>query len=265
MVVLVSVLVALAIVGWLVTDSRMEGMDAGPGTDLGAFGFFVVSWVVMMAAMMFPSVAPTAGAYDQAHRRRAELGQVRGEPGSTGAFVSGYLVSWVVYGVVAYLLFELLRSLSIDAFSWQRGGPYLAGAIIAAAAVYQLTPMKDACLTKCRGPAEFVGGRWRDGYVGALSMGIEHGSWCIGCCWALMAALFAVGVMSVGWMLFIAALIAAERLLPWRKAANRGVALVLIVLGLGVALWADRVPGLTLPHSSEAAASMHSMGMDGDR
>jgi Predicted metal-binding integral membrane protein (DUF2182) len=103
--------------------------------------------------------------------------------------------------------------------------------------------------------------RWQPGRIGALRMGLEHGAWCVGCCWALMAALFAVGVMSVGWMVFIAALIAIEKLLPWRTLANRGVAITLLVLGLGVAFAPEDVPGLTEPDSSEAASAMESMGM----
>ena len=105
--------------------------------------------------------------------------------------------------------------------------------------------------------------RWQPGRSGALKMGMEHGGWCVGCCWALMAALFAVGVMSIGWMVFIAALIAIEKLVPWRIAAVSGVAVVLLVLGISVAFAPEKVPGLTLPNSPEAHSAMESMGMDG--
>src|SRR6266542_3181305 len=261
---LISVLFGLAAIGWLVTDDRMAGMDAGPGTDLGAFGFYVTVWVVMMAAMMFPSVAPMVVAYSRIHRRRAALGRTGAESGATALLVAGYLSSWAVFGMAAYVLFALARSIDNDTFSWHRGGPYLAGAIIVGAAVYQVTPMKDVCLRKCRGPMDFVLGYWRNGYGGALRMGVEHGLWCVGCCWALMAALFALGVMSIGWMLFIAALIAIEKLLPWRALANRGIAVTLLVLGLAVAFAPDDVPGLTLPSSAEAHQSMKAMGLEGD-
>jgi hypothetical protein len=93
-------------------------------------------------------------------------------------------------------------------------------------------------------------------------MGIEHGGWCVGCCWGLMAALFALGVMSIGWMALIAALIALEKLLPWKAGANRSVAAMLVVLGLAVAFVPDQVPGLTLPNSPEAARAMNAMGME---
>src|SRR3954454_19946743 len=100
---------------------------------------------------------------------------------------------------------------------------------------------------------------WRPGRVGALRVGVLHGAWCVGCCWALMAALFALGVMSIGWMAFVAALIAAEKLLPWRVATSRGIALLLLVLGLSVAITPASVPGLTLPDSPEAMKAMSSM------
>src|SRR5207244_3365081 len=151
-------------------------------------------------------------------------------------------------------------SLHVDALSWGRGGRYVAGGVIAAAGVYQLTPAKDACLSKCRGPMAFVLGYWRTGHRGALRMGLEHGGWCVGCCWALMAALFAVGVMSVGWMLFVAALIATEKMLPWKEVANRSVALLLVVLGLAVAFAPERVPGLTIPSSMGMHRSMQMNG-----
>jgi predicted metal-binding membrane protein len=259
--VLVALLLALAVVGWLVTDDRMAGMDAGPGTDPGALGFYVGVWVVMMAAMMFPSIAPMVVAYSRIQRKRREQGKAHSGPVAVGLFVGGYLVSWTAFGLAAYGLLELGRSLSIDALAWDEAGPYVAGGVIFAAAVYQLTPAKDVCLRKCRGPLAFVLGYWKPGYAGALRMGVEHGAWCVGCCWALMAALFALGVMSVGWMAFVAALIALEKLLPWKAVANRGVAIVLAVLAIGVAFAPESVPGLTLPDSAQAHDAMPSSPM----
>jgi predicted metal-binding membrane protein len=251
-------LLGLAVLAWLLTHERMLGMDAGPGTDPGSLGFYVVSWVVMMSAMMFPSIAPMVLTFGFVQRRRCDRGSVE-RAVSSWVFVSGYLLTWTAFGLLAYGLYVGVRSLSIPALSWHRGGPYLAGGVLLAAAVYQLTPTKDACLRRCRAPLDFVLTHWRDGPWGALRMGVVHGGWCVGCCWGLMAALFALGVMSLTWMLAIAGLIAVEKLLPWRELANRLVAITLVVLALGVSFAPRHVPGLTLPNSSQAKATMHTM------
>jgi predicted metal-binding membrane protein len=237
----------------------MLGMDAGPGTDPGSLGFSVATWVVMMSAMMFPSIAPMVLTFALIQRRRRERGSID-QAVSTWLFVAGYLAAWTAFGLLAYGLFVGVRSLSIGALSWHRGGRYVAGAVLLAAAIYQLTPAKDACLRRCRGPLGFLLSQWRDGSTGALRMGAVHGAWCAGCCWALMAALFALGVMSITWMIVVAAMIAFEKLLPWRVLANRSVAITLLVLGLGVALVPHQVPGLTLPGSPAAMRAMSAIG-----
>jgi predicted metal-binding membrane protein len=217
----------------------------------------------MMAAMMFPSIAPMV----LMHVRIQEGRRERGQPvaiGATPLFVGGYLISWAAAGLLGYALFQLGAAVSGDAFSWDDGGPYLAGAVIAGAALYQLTPLKDVCLRHCRNPFMFIMQHWRPGRAGAVRMGVLHGGWCVGCCWMLMAALFALGVMSLGWMALIAALIAAEKLLPWKALANRSIAVLLLVLGLAVAFTPADVPGLTLPGSPEARQAMESMGMEGE-
>jgi predicted metal-binding membrane protein len=255
---LVGLLLVAAVIAWALTSSQMGGMDAGPGTDLGSLGFFIGVWVLMMAAMMFPSIAPMVLMFARIQEGRRERGA--SVPASlTTLFVAGYLVSWTVAGLVGYGIFELGSALTGDVFSWDNGGPYLAGGIIVAAAIYQLTPLKDVCLRHCRSPLMFLMNHSKPGRLGALQMGIEHGGFCVGCCWMLMAALFALGVMSIGWMAFIAALIAVEKLLPWRLLANRGIAVLLLVLGLGVAFAPDSVPGLTVPDSTQAANAMDRM------
>jgi predicted metal-binding membrane protein len=237
---LVALLLALAAAGWALTAARMDGMDAGPGSELGGLGWFIVVWVTMTVAMMLPSAVPMVLAY------------ARVQGGATPLFVAGYLGPWAAAGLAGYVLVEGVRSLEIDWLAWDEGGRYVAGGAIAAAALYQLTPLKDSCLRHCRDPLGFVRRRPQTGPVGALRMGIEHGGYCIGCCWGLMAALFALGVMSIGWMALIAALIAAEKLLPWRAIASRGVAPLLALLAVAVAFVPDDVPGLTLPGSPEA-------------
>ena len=255
---LIGLLLALATVAWLVTDGQMGGMDAGPGTDPGTLGFFLGVWVVMMAAMMFPSIAPMVTMHVRIQEGRKARGQAA-PIGATTLFVAAYLITWTAAGLIGYGVFELGQTLTGDTFSWHSAGPALAGGIIVLAAVYQLTPLKDTCLRHCRSPFVFLMEHWRPGRVGALRVGLLHGGWCVGCCWALMAALFALGVMSIGWMAFIAALIAAEKLLPWRIATSRAIALLLLVLGLSVAITPASVPGLTLPDSPEAMRAMNSM------
>jgi predicted metal-binding membrane protein len=260
---LIGLLVVLAAIGWAVTDDRMSGMDAGPGTDLGGLGWFLGVWVVMMAAMMFPSIAPMVIMYARVQEGKREREQAA-PAGATAMFVGGYLVSWAAAGLAGYLIFEGVRSLDIGFLAWDEAGPYVAGGVIFAAAVYQLTPLKDVCLRHCRNPLMFLMQHWHPGRAGALRMGVEHGGFCVGCCWMLMAGLFALGVMSIGWMAFIAALIATEKLLPWKALANRGIAVLLAVLGIMVAFAPEDVPGLTLPDSPEAAQAMEAMGMEGE-
>jgi predicted metal-binding membrane protein len=243
---LLGVLLALAVLAWLVTDDRMGGMDSTPGMALGSLGFYLTVWVVMMAAMMFPSVAPTVLMYDrlrEGHRARG-----RGAaPDATALFVAGYLLVWTLAGLVAYGLFELVRAIDPPFLAWDDAGRYVTAGVIVAAALYQVTPLKEVCLVKCRSPMMFLAERWRHGRAGALELGARHGAWCLGCCWALMAGLFAVGVMSLGWMALIAAFIAAEKLIPWPAAARFAVAVLLLVIGLGIAISPGDVPGFTEP------------------
>jgi predicted metal-binding membrane protein len=252
---IIGLLVALAAVGWIWTDDRMGGMDGGPGTDPGTLGFFLTTWAVMMAAMMFPSVWPTVLVYRRLAEARREQGK-DSPAGGTAMLVAGYLLAWTAAGLVGYAVIEGARSLSIDWLAWDRGGRWVAAGVILLAAVYQLTPLKDACLTRCRGPLGFFIEHWRGGRLGALRMGAVHGAWCIGCCWALMAALFALGIMSVAWMAVVAGFIAVEKLLPWRVLATGTVTVLLVVLGLSVAIVPDSVPALTVPDDS-------GMGHDG--
>jgi predicted metal-binding membrane protein len=249
---LIALLLAVAAVCWVVTDERMGGMDGGPGTDLGGVGWFFVVWVTMMAAMMLPSLAPIVLGRARVEHATAGGGEAMA---TTVAFVAGYLLAWAAAGLLAYAVVEGVRSLDIGFLAWDDGGPYVAGAVIVAAALYQLSRPKAVCLTHCRSP-EMLLEDWRSGPVGAVWMGVEHGRYCVGSSGAMMAALFALGVMSLGWMAFVAALIAIEKLLPWRTVANRSIALVLVVLGLAVAFVPEDVPGLTIPGSSDSMGTM---------
>jgi predicted metal-binding membrane protein len=247
---LVALLFALAAIGWWSTVDRMRGMDDGPWAALGSLGWFLGVWVVMMAAMMFPSLAPTAALYARMTKDRA----------APLLFAGGYLITWTLAGALAFALARAGHAVLGDVLAWDRAGQWVAGATLIAAAVYELTPLKDVCLGKCRSPLGFLLGAWRDGRRGAVQMGARHGSWCVGCCWALMASLFALGVMSVAWMAFVAALIAAEKTLPWRRVATYGTAAILLVLGALVLAAPDAIPGLMVP-SGDAMPEMAPTGM----
>jgi predicted metal-binding membrane protein len=238
---LVAVLFVLAGVGWWRTVDQMRGMDDGPWTGLGTLGWFLGVWVVMTAAMMLPSVAPTIALYSRMTRQRSPLSPV--------LFTAGYLVTWTGAGLLAFAVGTVAAGISGDALAWDRAGRWVAGATLLVAAVYELTPLKDVCLGKCRSPLGVLLGSWRDGWAGAVRMGAKNGAWCVGCCWALMASLFALGVMSVTWMAFVAGVIAVEKTVPWRRGARYGTAALL--LGLGVLLLAapDAIPALTIPGS----------------
>jgi predicted metal-binding membrane protein len=252
-------LLAAAAIAWVVTADRMQGMDAGPGTDLGSFGWFAGIWAVMMAAMMLPSLVPMAGAY----ARQARGGSVAVTPQSllrTTVFTSGYLLTWVLVGIVAWLVFRAVRSLDLSFLGWDDGGRYIAGAVIGGAALYEFTPLKRTCLRHCR-DRELLAADWRDGTAGAFRMGLDQGAYCVGSSWALMAALFALGVMSITWMVVIAALIVLEKTLPWRETAEGVTVVVLLALAIGVAFFPGQVPGLTTPDSPAAMRAMDSMSM----
>jgi predicted metal-binding membrane protein len=244
---LVALLFALAAVAWWSTDERMQDMDGGPWTALGTFGWFLGVWVVMMAAMMLPSVAPTVALYSRMTKARSPLSPL--------LFAAGYFIVWGGVGALAFGATEVVG----DVLAWDRAGRWIAGITLLVAAAYELTPLKNLCLQKCRSPLGFLLGAWRDGRAGALQMGTKHGAWCVGCCWALMASLFALGVMSIAWMAFVAGLIAAEKILPWRRAATYGTAAILLALGVLLLVAPDAIPVLTVP-AHEPMQQMNGMG-----
>jgi predicted metal-binding membrane protein len=226
-------LAGVAVVAWAVTVERMNGMDAGPGTDLGGLGWYLGVWVTMSAAMMLPSAAPAALRYARVSRNTR-----------TALFVAGYLAVWTAYGLAAYGLFRLVTSLDIGWLAWDRGGPYVAGGAIVAAGIYELTPLKTLFLGRCRS-------RLGDESHGPRS-GIANGLYCVGCCWGLMVVLFALGVMSVLWMAVVAGVIFAEKVLPHGVRLARIVGPALVALGIWMAVSPSSIPGLTEPDQAPA-------------
>jgi predicted metal-binding membrane protein len=241
---------AAAAAGWVVLDRRMAGMDMSPGggaAGLGSLGWFAVTWLVMTAAMMLPGSAP---AVVRATRDR------RAAPATTAAgFVSGYGAVWLLAGLAGYACVQAVRALDVGALSWASAGRYLAAAAVLAAGVYQLTPAKRRWLERCTGSDRHLP---RPGMSGALQAGAGHGLCCVACCGTLMIALYALGIMSIPWMVVLTVLIAGERLVPHRSLALAAVAAVLVVVGVGIAAAPASVPGLALPAAGHPAA----MGMD---
>ena len=243
---LLALVLGAALVAWIVTVQRMRGMDAGPGTDLGALGWYLGIWVTMMAAMMLPSEAPTVLIF----------GRTRG--GQTGEFVAGYLVAWTPLRAGRVRRVPRRPRGGPSFLAWDEHGPWVAGGALAAAGLYQLTPLKTACLRHCRSPLHFLL-RGRPGRLGALWMGIEHGGVCVGCCIGLMLALFALGVMSLFWMGVVAVAILVEKTAPRGDAIARGLVVAMVGLGIWVAAAPGSVPGLTQPGQMQ----MHKGGGDG--
>ena len=249
-----SVLAAVVLLGgalaaWIVTVARMRGMDAGPGTDLGGLGWYVGIWVVMMSAMMLPSAAPMVLLFARVSAERRRRGQAFVRP---WVFVAGYLAVWTAYGLAAYGLYRAVRAAGTGYLAWDRAGPYAVGAAVALAGLYELSPLKNVCLRHCRSPLHYVLGGWREGRLGALLMGAEHGGYCVGCCWGLMVVLFALGVMSLFWMAVVAAVIFVQKLAPRADRAAPAFSVLLVALGIWVAAAPGSVPGLTQPNSDAA-------------
>jgi predicted metal-binding membrane protein len=247
---IVAALLAAAAVAWLSTADRMAGMDAGPGTALGSAGWFTGVWATMMAAMMLPSLAPTAAVFAALVGR--ELNRVL-------LFTGGYLLVWGAAGIGAFGLFELGRSLLGGSLAWHGGGRWLAAGVLTLAALYQLTPLKRALLLNCRSPLRLLDTSRRSTRRGALVMGLRNGGWCLGCSWALMAALFALGVMSLTWMALIAVLVALEKVGPSARGARLATAAVLAVLAAAILAVPHEVPGFVVP-ASPASPQMRAMG-----
>jgi predicted metal-binding membrane protein len=230
-------LFAAVVVAWAVTVERMGGMDAGPGTDLGGLRWYLGIWVTMTTAMMLPSAAPTALLVARVSR---------GAP--TGIFSAGYLAVWTAYGLAAYGVFRVVTSFDTGWLAWDASGRYVAGGAIAAAGIYELTPLKERCLRRCLRPLDYV--RRNGEPRRPLRIGLAYGLYCVGCCIGLMTALFALGVMSILWMAVVAGVIFAEKVLPHGMRLSRVVAPALVLLGIWVAVSPSSVPGLTEPDRS---------------
>ncbi len=195
----------------------MEGMEMAPepwrATDAA---LALAMWVVMMVAMMLPSAAPMILLFITLARRRVAAGGF----GHLGLFVAGYLLVWCGFSVAATASQWTLREAALLSEPAMKVAPRVGAAVLLVAGVYQLTPLKRACLARCRSPLGFLLGEWRDGAAGALRMGVRHGLFCLGCCWALMVLLFAGGVMNLAWIAAITVFVLLEKVLPVPRAMS---------------------------------------------
>jgi predicted metal-binding membrane protein len=250
--VILGALLVLAAVGWglviwqagndsSMSTSSMHG-DGEMGLDLTmgmAAPLFLATWVAMMVAMMFPAAAPMILLFDRVERGKREAGR---SYVPTMYFVGAYLAIWTVFGVLAFALAGGVERLATDA-DWITGQwARIGGVLLIAAGLYQLTPLKDVCLSKCQSPMSFLMTSWRDGKVGAVQMGLLHGGYCVGCCWLLFVILLPSGVMNVAAMIVIALLVFGEKTLPLGHRLARVAALVLVVYGAVVILVPDALP-----------------------
>jgi predicted metal-binding membrane protein len=186
-------------------------------------------WVVMMVAMMVPSVAPTILVFAEINRKRREQ---HSPFVPTGVFLAGYLGAWVAFSLAATLAQWGLHAASLVSSAMVATSPVLGGALLIATGLFQWTPFKEACLTRCRSPLGFILTHWRDGLVGAFRTGFLHGSYCVGCCALLMALLFVNGVMNVLWMAVLTAFVFVEKLVPGHRWTGRVAGLVLCGWGV---------------------------------
>lgn len=246
---ILGLLLVLAAAAWVRIAQESDSMTAHPMSPTMSLSapLFLGLWIIMMVAMMFPTAAPMILTF----HRVQESKRARGETFvATWLFVAAYLVVWIGFGVVAYLGAVVVQTVSV-------GTPLemiarMGGVVLLLAGIYQLSPLKNLCLSKCRTPLTFIMTAWRDGVGGAMRMGLEHGAYCLGCCWLLFVILFPLGVMNVAAMAAITVLIFAEKTLPLGKRVSQIAAAALVIYGIVVVVVPEALP----TYMSETSMSM---------
>ena len=218
---------AWAVLTWQSADADMDMTMASSTMGLRA-PLFLAIWVIMMVAMMFPTAAPMILTFHKVQAGKRQRGDAFV---STWVFVAAYILVWTLAGVAAYGGALAVEVIAVRAALSPATAARIGGAVVILAGIYQLTPLKDLCLSKCRTPITFIMTSWRDGTAGALRMGLLHGAYCLGCCWLLFAVLFPLGIMNIGAMAGITLIIFAEKTLPWPRLAPYAAAFALILYG----------------------------------
>jgi len=214
----------------------LDGMMAAPATWSISYAFLMFAmWWVMMVAMMLPSAAPMILLFVTVSRKPAK----QARPSVVAlVFAAGYLAAWSAFSIAAVTVQWLLASARLLSPMMESTSLALGGFLLVAAGIYQLTPLKDACLRHCRSPVYFVMNRWRPGPLGAFRMGCEHGVFCLGCCWILMGLLFYGGVMNLAWIGGLTAYVLIEKLAPMGDRIGRFTGTVLIIWGVAILAFA---------------------------
>lgn len=232
-----GVLLIAALAWWYTIDAarQMNGPAMGMGRPdpsiwpaASLLPLFLM-WLVMMAAMMLPSAAPMILTFAAVARNRR---QHQRPYVPVAVFASGYLAVWGGFSAAATVAQWLLHRAALLSPMMVSSSAWLGGVLLLLAGVFQFTPLKRSCLTRCRAPLEFITTRWREGWPGAFAMGLEHGLFCTACCWALMALLFVLGVMNLLWIAVLTILVGLEKILPGRLLVTRGSGLLLALWGI---------------------------------
>lgn len=228
-----SALAVITLLAWAYLVDMAIDMDVAAVAQLRPWtaGYAVMMflmWAIMMVGMMLPSAAPVMLLHARVCRRRV------GRIAPTGSFLLGYIAVWTGYSAGATALQWGLERLALLSPSMTSSSPALGTVVLVAAGLYQLTPARNACLTHCRSPMDFLASNWRHGGIGAFRMGIEHGAYCAGCCWVLMLVLFVVGVMDLIWVAAIAFFVLLEKVAPAGRQVARAGAAALISAGLAL-------------------------------
>lgn len=246
---LAVLLLATTAYAWLTLARADATMRMHTGPSLSALTVYTLQWGVMMTAMMLPSAAPMILFYGNISRRMRAAKQ-RVIPAEL--FALTYLALWLLTGIPVYAASVVIGELAAGSPAFAAAIPYATAGTLFAAGVYQLTPVKRACLRQCVSPVDFLMRRWRDGYAASLRLAATHAVYCIGCCWALMLVLVAAGAMSLPWVLAIALVVLAEKLLPGGERTARIAGAALIALGVAVAVMPD-LAGALRPASPAGA------------
>lgn len=259
---ILGLLLILAAAAWALLIWQGAGTDMGMAMTSPTMGLraplFLAIWVAMMVAMMFPTAAPMILTFHRVQTGKRQRGQAFV---STWVFVAAYMVVWALAGVAAYAGALAAEAVAARAGLSPATAARIGGVVLMAAGLYQLTPLKDMCLSKCRTPITFIMTSWHDGAAGALRMGLLHGAYCLGCCWLLFVILFPLGIMNIAAMAAITLLVFAEKTFPWGRTTVLAGAAALIGYGAVIVAAPQLLPTFSAQNGTAMPALVQPMNM----